>query len=290
MKIKLNEEKANQRDITTINRANMECKNNKRGITLIALVVTIVVLLILAGITINMILSEDGIISKARDAGDSWNQAEQDEQEGLNSLNSQMENILNGTGNTGGNSSSQTELPEYGDADKSGTAGTLTENAEYTKNGKTAIIPKGFKVSEVAAEQKIDDGLVIKDEIGNEFVWIPVDDYSKFNLIEGYFNGKIDTMLSQASDPSREAGDKDSAENSNKVAGSQESKAMYQSVKDNKGFYIARYEAGIAGTTASTTTDDENKQIQDGTKKPVSKEKEHTFVMPSCTSSIGEDI
>ena len=45
---------------------------------------------------------------------------------------------------------------------------------------------------------------------------------------------------------------------------------MYKSVKENKGFYIARFEAGIPGTTASTTTNDANKQKQDGTIKPVS--------------------
>ena len=41
---------------------------NKKGITLIALVVTIVVLLILAGVTINLLLDENGIISKSKDA------------------------------------------------------------------------------------------------------------------------------------------------------------------------------------------------------------------------------
>ena len=46
---------------------------------------------------------------------------------------------------------------------------------------------------------------------------------------------------------------------------------MYKSVDKNKGFYIARYEAGIEGTTESTTNNDLNKQTQDGTKKPVSK-------------------
>ena len=45
---------------------------------------------------------------------------------------------------------------------------------------------------------------------------------------------------------------------------------MYKSVKDNKGFYIARFEAGIAGTTSSTKTNDTNKQTQDGTVKPAS--------------------
>lgn len=40
----------------------------KKGITLIALVVTIVVLLILAGISIRTVFSDDGVISKSRDA------------------------------------------------------------------------------------------------------------------------------------------------------------------------------------------------------------------------------
>ncbi len=42
----------------------------QRGITLIALVVTIVVLLILAGVTIAMLTGEDGTISNANKASD----------------------------------------------------------------------------------------------------------------------------------------------------------------------------------------------------------------------------
>ncbi len=41
---------------------------NVKGITLIALVITIIVLLILAGISISMISSQDGILTKAKDA------------------------------------------------------------------------------------------------------------------------------------------------------------------------------------------------------------------------------
>ena len=41
---------------------------NAKGITLIALVVTIVVLLILAGVSINAVFGQDGIIQKAKDA------------------------------------------------------------------------------------------------------------------------------------------------------------------------------------------------------------------------------
>ena len=55
-------------------------KNKKeRGITLVALVVTIIVLLILAGIAINMVLGEDGIIGRAKYASELWNQEDREE-------------------------------------------------------------------------------------------------------------------------------------------------------------------------------------------------------------------
>ena len=41
---------------------------NKNGITLIALVITIVVLIILTGVTINLTLGENGIIKRAEEA------------------------------------------------------------------------------------------------------------------------------------------------------------------------------------------------------------------------------
>ena len=52
---------------------------NKKGITLIALVVTIVVLLILAGVSINLVLDNNGIIAKSKDAKN--NAIESDEKE-----------------------------------------------------------------------------------------------------------------------------------------------------------------------------------------------------------------
>ena len=41
---------------------------NSKGITLVALVVTIIVLIILAGISINLVLGENGIITRAKEA------------------------------------------------------------------------------------------------------------------------------------------------------------------------------------------------------------------------------
>ena len=52
----------------------------ERGITLIALVVTIIILLILAGVTLNMALSQDGLFSKTQEAADKYKQAQDDEE------------------------------------------------------------------------------------------------------------------------------------------------------------------------------------------------------------------
>lgn len=48
----------------------MKNQKNERGITLVALVVTIVVLLILAGITIMYVMSDNGVFGQAKSAGD----------------------------------------------------------------------------------------------------------------------------------------------------------------------------------------------------------------------------
>lgn len=47
----------------------MNMEKTKKGITLIALVITVIVLLILAGITINLTIGQDGIINRAQEAG-----------------------------------------------------------------------------------------------------------------------------------------------------------------------------------------------------------------------------
>ena len=66
------------------------CKGD-RAITLIALIVTIIVLLILAGVTINMAISNNGIFSKAKTAGRVYSEKEATEQAGLLMLEYQME-------------------------------------------------------------------------------------------------------------------------------------------------------------------------------------------------------
>ena len=72
----------------------------KRGITLIALVVTIIVILILAGVTIDAVFSENGIINKAKEAANAMNNAVANDQENLNALFNELNNVFNGNGST----------------------------------------------------------------------------------------------------------------------------------------------------------------------------------------------
>ena len=43
-------------------------KKNNKGITLVALVITIIVLLILAGVSLSLVLGENGVLSQAKNA------------------------------------------------------------------------------------------------------------------------------------------------------------------------------------------------------------------------------
>lgn len=64
---------------------------NKNGITLISLVVTIIVLLILAGVSIGTLFDVDGLFGKANEATTRWNNAKQGEQEQLGNLTNKIE-------------------------------------------------------------------------------------------------------------------------------------------------------------------------------------------------------
>ena len=104
---------------------------NKKGITLVALVVTIVVLLILAGVSINLVLGNNGIIAKAKDAETKSAEASQNDLKGMNGLVSEMEGALAGNGNNGG----ETQTPEItiGEAkvvaNSDGTGSAITDAA-----------------------------------------------------------------------------------------------------------------------------------------------------------------
>ncbi len=77
----------------------LQSKNNirERGITLIALVVTIIVLLILASISISVILGDNGLIEMAREAGRKTNEAVEKEQGDIANITNEIKDYVNGT-------------------------------------------------------------------------------------------------------------------------------------------------------------------------------------------------
>ena len=161
--------------------------SNQTGITLIALVVTIVVLLILAGVSINAIFSENGIIKRAKDAQNKMDQATQNDLDSINELNNWIDGKINGTtggGTTGGDANPSTTPKISTLVGKVVDKNTKAEDAY----GNKITIPKGFKVVAhgTAAGSAtytysgdnipaVQDGIVIENGTdGNQFVWVPV--------------------------------------------------------------------------------------------------------------------
>lgn len=118
------------------------------------------------------------------------------------------------------------------------------KNRKYTNNG-TAVIPVGFTI--VPGCEDISEGLVISDDEGdteidpdnkisngNQFVWVTVLEIDKFKAIEGYNDKILDNKLPDCSEPFNEGYNTEE----------EEYQAMYESVRENQGFYIGRYEAG----------------------------------------------
>ena len=61
-------------------------KLNQKGITLVALVITIIVLMILAGISLSFVLGDNGILKKAQETADAYKNASQSEQQTLQNI------------------------------------------------------------------------------------------------------------------------------------------------------------------------------------------------------------
>ena len=152
--------------------------SNQKGITLIALVVTIVVLLILAGVSINALFGDSGIINKAKDAQNKMNQAAENDQKGINELSNWLDSKINGNsgGNTTGGDETPTEKPLITDSSLTSNDRTTSESTTVIakdKKGNQVVVPGGFKISSASGES-VQQGIVIEDKDGNQFVWVPV--------------------------------------------------------------------------------------------------------------------
>ena len=215
----------------------------ERGITLIALVVTIVVLLILAGVSLNAIFSENGIIKRAQDAQNKMDQATQNDLDSINELNNWIDGKINES--SGGNTTGGDDKPSTSDLPS--TSYTIPY---YPDNTFTKV--EGTNLS---------NGLVIQDgsENRNEYVWIEVPKTAEVYPTAGLKITKftedkytaIETDLHTYTNYYRNGTKFKDTYYSDETTGltSDEYTALKQkmlkSVYKNGGFWVGRYEAGI---------------------------------------------
>ena len=252
-------------------------KNNK-GITLVALVVTIVVLLILAGVSINLVLGDNGIIAKAKEAQRKSAEATQNDLIGMNELAQQLEEKINGSAGSGGNG---------GNGGTGGSGAGTKVPAEATAETAPYFPDNTF----TKKEGKIDTGLVIQDASGNEYVWVVVpkslynntdynsNDAKKPSSSTDYAN--IEYCLHQYTATYRNGTDYSdtyAADTDNVgwfadvTAYNNLKNSMLKSVYENGGFYVGRYEAGIVeNRTGYGPTNSNGKFTIEGMPTPVTK-------------------
>ena len=169
----------------------MENIKDERGITLTALAVTIVVILILAGVTIDTVFSENGIINKAKEAANSMNNAVANDQAELNDLLEELNEIMNSEWNNNIEIPEENTIPEPDpEPDLPTNIEDVTEIQEETvqvedEYGNKVTVPKGFEVVEEEGTI-VPEGIVIQDKDGNQFVWIPVGRVYKDNTGTNY--------------------------------------------------------------------------------------------------------
>ena len=235
----------------------------EKGITLIALVITVIVILILAGVSISMIAGNNGVMQRAGSATEAQKDAEEDEQVKMAVMTAIASDSLakltdanlrtaitdtfgsvdglSGTGpwtytrnnkyfiGVNGEVSAGSQIGEY---IVSGTI--LSETTSVTDvDGDTVYIPGGFKIAKDSATDD-NDGIVIEDEDGNQFVWVPCNGsdgvtYEKINGLAKTWREKYSSkeyFYKDYTDWTDDGGDS-------------------ASVSKYGGFYVARYEAGI---------------------------------------------
>ena len=240
---------------------------SKKGITLVALVVTIVVLLILAGVSINLVLGNNGIIAKAKDAETKSAEASQNDLKGMNGLVSEMEGVLNG--NSG---KTEPETEPYLPSD------------DFHYDTSTSV----------------DTGLVIADSNRNEYVWVVVPRtttvYKTTGLGKTTFTDadymSIENDLKEYTKIYREstsftdtwyADDKNEgwlSETEYKTL----KNSMLKSVYENGGFYVGRYEAGI-GTNRTSIEAQVNGKYPVPTTAPVTKADAYPYTYVTRTQA-----
>ena len=223
-------------------------KKQVKGITLIALVVTIIVLLILAGVAISLTIGQNGIFARAQNAVNVYEQAATNEQSELGKAEDIMDEYLNGNGgNQGG---------DTGDGDyNTGTTVEEAKNQNKPFENDTTItdsctpansirVPAGFKIAEDSA-LTVEDGVVIEDKDGNQFVWIPAKTEAEGGATINLSTGGTEKIVYQRT---AFTGENITTQFTETMPSDEEA-----SVNAWGGYYIGRYEAGDKESTEAKT-------------------------------------
>ena len=203
----------------------------EKGITLIALVVTIVVLLILAGVSISLVLNNNGVISKAKDAKNQYAEAQTNEEKQLNEVADWISTKVGET--TGGGNSN------YNPADD---GVPIPEGFYYVGGTKDS----GLVISDNSADkEKYKGQTTVGTELqGNQFVWIPVENIADYK--RSAYGDNVDTGTIDSSTNSTQIKPRRSSSEYHTEAMPSDEKT---SIETNKGYYIGRYEAGDKEST-----------------------------------------
>ena len=215
-------------------------KKGVQGITLIALVVTLIVLLILAGIALNLTIGQNGIFSRAEKAANTWRNAETNEQLAMGELEDWMDDYINGNGgNQGGDTGNEdyntgTTVEEARDQNKLFEKDTTITDSCTPAN--LIRVPAGFKIAQDSATT-VEDGIVIEDKAGNQFVWIPAKTETKGGATINLSAGGTATIVYQRTDFRK---------NNESYSDYSETLPSDEEVSVNEwgGYYIGRFEAG----------------------------------------------
>ena len=144
----------------------------ENGITLVALVVTIVVLIIIAGVTLSLTIGNGGIMKRAKTAVNDYASQDTKEEKHFNDLADWVDK--------NGRENEYIKVPVNTKTEENG---TINGKKPGTNN---PVIPGGYTPidagdakwgngSSAPTQDSVDHGLVIKDDSNNEWVWIPVE-------------------------------------------------------------------------------------------------------------------
>ena len=139
------------------------------------MVVTIVVLLILAGVSISLLLDENGIIKKSKEGRREYETSKTYEQEQMDNAEDWIDEAVTGKKSNVVKSFKEAKTENSTiDGKKEGNANNPTIPAGYIPiNTETSNWGNG---KDAPSQDSVNHGLVIKDEKDNEWVWVPVPD------------------------------------------------------------------------------------------------------------------